>query len=216
MTRSGGPNFLGARHAPFVVAEDPNATNFRVRDVALPADWPRAGFAARSELRSEVDRFQRFLDKAGGDPAAALDEHYEQAHTLMQSKEAQEAFDIGREDGTVRDAYGRNPFGQRLLLARRLVQAGVPFVTINDGGWDHHVDVFGKCKKRLPDWDDSVAGLIRDLDEQGMLDDTHWSSPSASSATPKINKDAGRDHWSNAMSVLFAGGGTPRAGRREH
>ena len=209
MTRSGGPNFLGARHAPFVVSEDPNATNFRVRDVALPSGLAEGRFEARSELRSEVDRFQRFLDKAGGDPATALDEHYEQAHTLMQSKEAQEAFDIGREDGKVRDAYGRNTFGQRLLLARRLVQAGVPFVTINDGGWDHHVDVFGKCKKRLPDWDNSVAGLIRDLDEQGMLDDTLVIALGEFGRTPKINKDAGRDHWSNAMSVLFAGGGTP-------
>ena len=121
----------------------------------------------------------------------------------------QEAFDIGREDGTVRDAYGRNPFGQRLLLARRLVQAGVPFVTINDGGWDHHVDVFGKCEKRLPGWDSSVAGLIQDLDEQGMLDDTLVIALGEFGRTPKINKDAGRDHWSNAMSVLFAGGGTP-------
>ncbi|MCZ2340561.1 MAG: DUF1501 domain-containing protein [Bacteroidales bacterium] len=209
MTRSGGPNFLGARYAPFVVSEDPNGANFRVRDVALPAGLADARFEARSELRSEVDRFQRFLDKAAGDPASALDEHYEQAHMLMRSREAQEAFDIGRESDKVRETYGRNSFGQRLLLARRLVQAGVPFITINDGGWDHHRGIFGTLKKRLPDWDNSVAGLILDLERLGMLQDTLVVALGEFGRTPQVNKDGGRDHWSNAMSVLFAGGGCP-------
>lgn len=209
MTRSGGPNFLGARYAPFVVSEDPNAAKFRVRDVALPAGLADARFEARSELRSEVDRFQRILDKAAGDPASALDEHYEQAHMLMRSQEAQEAFDIGRESDKVRESYGRNSFGQRLLLARRLVQAGVPFITINDGGWDHHKDIFNALKKRLPNWDNSVAGLIADLERLGMLQDTLVIALGEFGRTPQVNKDAGRDHWSNAMSVMFAGGGCP-------
>ena len=209
MTRSGGPNFLGARYAPFVVNEDPNSPNFRVRDVALPAGLASSRFESRAELRSEIDRFQRFLDKAAGDPAAALDDHYRQAHDLMRSQEAQEAFDIARESDKVRDAYGRTVFGQRLLLARRLVQAGVPFITINDGGWDHHRGIFDALKKRLPDWDHSLAGLITDLDRLGMLQDTLVVALGEFSRTPQVNKDAGRDHWSNAMSVLFAGGGTP-------
>ncbi len=209
MTRSGGPNFLGAKYAPFVVSDDPNNKNFRVRDVALPRGLTGERFAGRSELRDEVDRFQRILDKAAGDPAAALDENYRQAHDLMQSKEAQDAFDIGRESDQVRESYGRNAFGQRALLARRLVEAGVPFITLNDGGWDHHVQVFGKCKERLPKWDQTVAALITDLDRRGLLDTTLVVALGEFGRTPQINKDAGRDHWSNAMSVLVAGGGTP-------
>jgi uncharacterized protein (DUF1501 family) len=209
MTRSGGPNFLGAKYAPFVVPNDPNSASFRVRDVALPAGLTDDRFAGRSDLRSEIDRFRRIADKRAGDPAVALDEHYQQANDLMQSKEAQAAFDIGKESPKVRDAYGRNGFGQRLLLARRLVEAGVPFVTINDGGWDHHTNLFKTLSKRLPAWDSSVAALIGDLANRGMLGETLVIALGEFGRTPKINKDAGRDHWSNAMSVLFAGGGTP-------
>ena len=159
MTRSGGPNFLGAKYAPFVADGDPNSPGFRVRDVALPAGITEGRFADRGSLRNDVDRFQRFLDKAAGDPAVALDEHYLQANELMRSKEAQAAFRIGGEPPKVRDRYGRNSFGQRCLLARRLVSAGVPFVTINDGGWDHHQDLFDALRKRLPSWDQTVATL---------------------------------------------------------
>jgi hypothetical protein len=209
MSRSGGPNFLGARFAPFVVAEDPNKENFRVRDVALPRGLAEQRFADRAELRAEVDRFQRILDQSAGDPAAALDQNYEQAYDLMRSKEAQAAFDIGQEPDKVREAYGRNPFGQRALLARRLVEAGVPFVTLYDGGWDHHTKLFESLKTRLPRWDQTVSALINDLDQRGLLKTTLVIALGEFGRTPKINKDAGRDHWSNAMSVLFAGGGTP-------
>jgi hypothetical protein len=209
MSRSGGPNFLGARYAPFVVAEDPGKPNFRVRDVALPAGLTDDRFADRSDLRAEVDRFQRILDQSAGDPANALDDNYRQAHDLMQSKQAQAAFDMGMEPDKVRDAYGRSGFGQRALLARRLVEAGVPFVTLYDGGWDHHTKLFESLKKRLPTWDQTVAALINDLDTRGLLKTTLVIALGEFGRTPKINKDAGRDHWSNAMSVLFAGGGTP-------
>jgi len=209
MTRSGGPNFLGARHAPFVVDGDPNSASFRVRDVALPVGISEDRLTERSELRSEVDRFQRILDKTAGDPAVALDDHYKQAADLMSSKEAQAAFDIGKEAPKVRDRYGRNSLGQRCLLARRLVEAGVPFITLNDGGWDHHTKLFESLKTRLPRWDESVAALIRDLADRGMLDTTLVIALGEFGRTPQINKDSGRDHWSNAMSVLLAGGGTP-------
>ena len=209
MSRSGGPNFLGAKYAPFVVAEDPNNKNFRVRDVALPRGLTGERFEGRTELRDEVDRFRRILDKAAGDPAAALDENYRQAHDLMDSKEAQAAFDIGAEPDKVRDTFGRTAFGQRALLARRLVEAGVPFVTLYDGGWDHHRDLFNSLKKRLPTWDQTVSALIADLDRRGLLETTLVVALGEFGRTPKINKDAGRDHWSNAMSVLIAGGGTP-------
>lgn len=209
MSRSGGPNFLGAKYAPFVVGGDPNSPGFKVRDVALPDGLSGERFAGRSEVRSEVDQFQRFLDKAAGDPALALDEHYHQAYDLMNSKEAQAAFDIAREPAAIRERYGRNSFGQRLLLARRLAEAGVPFITIYDGGWDHHTKLFESLKTRLPAWDNSVAALIEDLAQRGMLESTLVVALGEFGRTPQINKDAGRDHWSNAMSVLFAGGGTP-------
>ncbi len=210
MSRSGGPNFLGARYAPFVVEDNPNLADFRVRDVALPRGLAEGRFDSRREIRTEVDRMQRILDSQAGDPVNALEEHYTQAHNLMQSREAQAAFDITREPDRVRDAYGRNPFGQRALLARRLVEAGVPFITLYDGGWDHHVGVFASCNARLPSWDNTVATLIEDLDQRGLLATTMVIALGEFGRTPQINAQAGRDHWSNSMSVLFAGGGTPR------
>ncbi len=209
MSRSGGPNFLGARFAPFVVDDNPNTPDFRVRDVALPRGLSEGRFEDRREIRSEVDRMQRILDQEAGDPVNALDEHYQQGVNLMRSREAQAAFDIQREPERVRDAYGRNPFGQRALLARRLVEAGVPFVTLYDGGWDHHVGVFAACRQRLPSWDNTVATLIEDLDQRGLLASTLVIALGEFGRTPTINRDAGRDHWSNSMSVLFTGAGTP-------
>ena len=214
MSRSGGPNFLGAKYAPFVVADDPNSTSFRVRDVALPKGLTEDGFHHRSDLRSIIDRLPRINEKAAGDPVLAIDEYYQQGLDLITSTEAQAAFDIHRESDETRDRYVRNSFGQRCLLARRLVDAGVPFVTVYDGGWDHHSDLFGRCRTRLPDWDASVATLIDDLDERGMLDTTLVIALGEFGRTPKIStlsgqSKAGRDHWANAMSVLMAGGGTP-------
>jgi Protein of unknown function (DUF1501) len=209
MSRSGGPNFLGARYAPFIVGDDPNSSNFRVRDVALPAGLSGEHFTSRGEVRVQIDRLQRIADKAAGDPVMALDDHYQQAHQLIASREAQAAFDIGREPDRVRAAYGRNSFGQRALLARRLVEAGVPFITLYEGGWDHHTKLFTTLTQRLPAFEAAIAALIEDLAQRGRLDSTLVIALGEFGRTPQINKDAGRDHWSNAMSVLFAGGGTP-------
>jgi hypothetical protein len=209
MSRSGGPNFLGARYAPFVVAENPNSSDFRVRDVALPAALSGERFGSRREVRSAVDQLQRFADEAAGDPVVGFDQHTQQAYDLVTSPEAQAAFDIHREPDRVRETYGRNTFGQRALLARRLVEAGVPFVTLYDGGWDHHTNLFPSLRTRLPGWDNSVATLIADLDQRGLLETTLVVALGEFGRTPRINRDGGRDHWSNAMSVLFAGGGTP-------
>ncbi len=209
MSRSGGPNFLGAKYAPFVVGGDPNAAGFKVRDVALPEGLTGDRFDDRAGVRNEVDNLKRFMDKATGDPALALDEHYKQAYDLMNSKEAQAAFDIGKENERSRERYGRNAFGQRCLMARRLVEAGVPFITVYDGGWDHHTKLFETLKKRLPEWDNSVSALIEDLAQRGLLDTTLVIALGEFGRTPQINKDSGRDHWANAMSVLMAGGGTP-------
>ena len=209
MSRSGGPNFLGAQHAPFVVPGDPNSQHFRVRDVVLPAGLTGERYIARRDVRSELDQMQRINDEAAGDPVVAMDKFYQQGHQIISSSEAQKAFDINREPDAMRTRYGRNPFGQRALLARRLVEAGVPFITLNEGGWDHHRELFPALDKRLPSFDATIATLIEDLDERGMLDETMVIVLGEFGRTPKINKDGGRDHWSNAMSVLFAGGGTP-------
>jgi hypothetical protein len=209
MSRSGGPNFLGAKYAPFVVSDNPNSTDFRVRDVALPRGLTGERFESRRDIRVAVDKLQRINDKAAGDPVAALDEQYEQGYNLMASKEAQAAFDIHREPDRVRDAYGRTSFGQRALLARRLVEAGVPFITLYEGGWDHHTKLFSSLTQRLPSFEATIAGLIEDLSQRGMLDSTLVIALGEFGRTPQVNKDAGRDHWANAMSVLFAGGKTP-------
>ncbi len=214
MSRSGGPNFLGAKYAPFIVGNDPNNANFRVRDVKLPSGIEETRFQSRRDLRALVDQLPRVSDPAAADPVLAMDEYYQQGYELILTPEAQKAFDIHAEPDSVRDAYGRNSFGQRALLARRLVEAGVPFITINDGGWDHHSDLFGALRTRLPSWDQTVATLISDLEERGLLEDTMVIALGEFGRTPKISTLAGqtkpgRDHWANAMSILFAGGGTP-------
>lgn len=209
MSRSGGPNFLGQKYAPFVVADDPNRSSFRVRDVALPSGLDGSRFTSRRALRQSLDRLVRIQEEAAGDPTHSIDEFYQQSYQLITSTEAQAAFDIHREDDRVRDRFGRNGFGQRALLARRLVEAGVPFVTLYEGGWDHHTDIFNSLNKRLPAFDQTLAALIEDLEQRGMLERTLVVALGEFGRTPKVNDRGGRDHWSNAMSVLIAGGGTP-------
>ncbi|VTS05788.1 DUF1501 domain-containing protein [Tuwongella immobilis] len=209
MTRSGGPNFLGAKYAPFVVDSNPNSPGFRVRDVALPAGLSEGRFTTRKDVRKSVDSMLRFEDAIAADPVKAQDEHYTQSYELISSTAAQAAFDIEREPERVRQAYGRDPFGQRALLARRLVEAGVPFITLNDGGWDHHTKLFDAFKNKMPRFEASIAALIEDLSQRGMLDETLVIVLGEFGRTPQVNKDGGRDHWSNAMSVMFAGGGCP-------
>jgi len=209
MSRSGGPNFLGSKYAPFIVPDDPNGSGFRVRDVTIPSGLTDARFADRQEIRRHVDQLLRINDPAAGDPTLAADEFYEQGMQLITSKAAQAAFDIHAEPGEVRDAYGRNSFGQRALLARRLVEAGVPFVTLYHGGWDHHTDLFKSFESKVPPFEASIAALIEDLQQRGQLERTMVIALGEFGRTPKINERGGRDHWSNAMSVMFAGGGTP-------
>lgn len=211
VSRSGGPNFLGGKHAPFVIDGSPNSSNFKVRDVVLPSAISEGRAASRRELRAALDRMKRYADKLAEDPAVSFDEYYEQGVNLVLSPQAQTAFDLQREDEKVRAAYGRNDFGQRLLLARRLVEAGVSWVTVYCGGWDHHTKIFESYKgdnvKRM---DAGVAALINDLDERSLLDRTMVMMLGEFGRTPKVNKNAGRDHWPHAMSVLMAGAGCPR------
>lgn len=215
MSRSGGPNFLGARHAPFVVSDNPNQESFRVRDVTIPRELADGRALGRRELRNRLDQMERYTDRAAGDPAVGVDENYQQAVSLMNSAAAQRAFEIQREPARVRDAYGRTTLGQQVLLARRLVEAGVPFVTLNNGGWDHHTNIFPAFRTQGRRLEAVVATLIEDLDQRGMLDTTLVLVLGEFGRTPAIStlsgqSTPGRDHWSNAMSVLVAGCGTPR------
>lgn len=208
MTRSGGPNFLGAKHAPFVVPDNPNSPSFQVRDVTIPSGLTDQRFATRQQIRSQIDQLRRIKEAAAGDPVMAADEFFAQGMELVSSPQSQAAFNIHSEPEKVRDAYGRNTFGQQALLARRLVSAGVPFITLAEGGWDHHTDLFNAYDTKMPPFEATIAALITDLKERGMLERTLVIALGEFGRTPQINKDGGRDHWSNAMSVMFAGGGT--------
>lgn len=210
MSRSGGPNFLGARHAPFLIADDPNRGDFRVRDLSIPKDIAEGRAQSRAELRRSLDRLKRITDKAAEDPAVGFDEYYAQGFDLITSTEAQTAFDIEKEPDKTRDAYGRHSFGQRLLLARRLTEVGVPFVTVYHGGWDDHEKIFENYRKNKgPQFDEGLAALIEDLHQRGTLDNTLVVCLGEFGRTPKVNDRGGRDHWSFAMSVLMAGAGIP-------
>lgn len=213
VTRSGGPNLLGGKHAPFVIDGYPNSENFKVRDVVLPADISEGRAASRRELRASLDQMRRYTDKLAEDPAVTFDDYLQQGVQLVMSSKAQAAFDLSREDTKVREKYGRNDFGQRLLMARRLVEVGVSWVTVNLGGWDHHTKLFEAYKgDHVKNMDRGMAALISDLDQRGLLDSTLVVMLGEFGRTPKVNKDAGRDHWPHAMSVLMAGAGCPRGG----
>lgn len=208
-SRSGGPNFLGAEHAPFVVDGNPARKDFRVRDVVLPKDISEGRASRRRALRESLDRMVRHRDAATADPTLAFDSYYDQGLQLVTSEAAQAAFDIHREPEAIKSRYGRGDFGQRLLLARRLVEVGVPFVTVYHGGWDHHVGIFKALRSKVPPVDHGMAGLLTDLDERGLLDDTLVILLGEFGRTPKINDRGGRDHWPHAMSILMAGAGIP-------
>src|SRR5258706_12417926 len=170
MPRAGGPNFLGAQHAPFVIGGYPNSKDFKVADLVLPTGISEGRSKTRQELRHELDTMLRMHDRAAEDPAVSFDEFYHQGLDLVSSAEAQAAFDLGKESDKVRENFGRNDFGQRLLLARRLVEVGVSWVTVYSGGWDHHTKLFEAFKgQHGRQMDHGVAALVGDLDQPGLL-----------------------------------------------
>ncbi|MES2594450.1 MAG: DUF1501 domain-containing protein [Verrucomicrobiota bacterium] len=210
VSRSGGPNFLGAQHAPFVIGGNPESTSFRVRDVAIPQDISEGRAMHRNQLRESLDTLKRIKDKAADDPTVGFDQFYGQALDLVTSTTAQAAFDLSKEPDATRKLYGAHDFGQRLLLARRLAEVGVSFSVVYWGGWDDHRGLFKSFKDgRAAKLDQGMNGLITDLSQRGMLDDTLVICLGEFGRTPKVNKDAGRDHWPGAMNVLMAGAGIP-------
>ena len=196
--------FLGGRYESFKTG-DPNAADFKVQDVAPAEVLSDRRTERRKTLLEAVDGLARRVE--GNDQVATFDEFHQRAATMILSAEARRAFAIEEEPDRLRDRYGRSTFGQSALLARRLVERGVRFVTVNYGGWDHHAKVFESLDKKLPEFDAGMSALLEDLSERGLLSETLVLVMGEFGRTPKINKDAGRDHWGPAASLLFAGAG---------
>lgn len=195
--------FLGGRCESFK-AGDPNEKGYRVRDLAASQESGKVLEKKRSLLES-LDTLAR--DIQGNDQIATYDEFQGKAADMVLSSEAQDAFAIDQESEARRDRYGRNTFGQSCLLARRLVERGVRFCTVNYAGWDHHAKIFDSLDKKLPEFDLGFSALIQDLSSSGLLDETLVLAMGEFGRSPKVNKDGGRDHWARAGSMIFAGAG---------
>lgn len=200
-----GTGYLSSAYGPFALGSDPASKDFRVRDLAAPEGVDEQRMARRRALLDTVNDHFRSMEQA--EALESMDAFYQRAYNLISSPQAREAFNIDAEDAQLRDEYGRSAIGQRLLMARRLVEAGVRFVTVTYGGWDHHKRIKDGLAGRLPAVDQAFATLIRDLDRRGLLQRTLVLVTSEFGRTPRINRDAGRDHWPKTFAVVFAGGG---------
>ena len=204
-TTYAGSGYLSSKYAPFALGSDPANPGFTVQDLALPAGVDDKRFTTRKSMLSAVN--DHFATREKSDNIAAMDTFYQQAYSLISSPKAKEAFNINAEDAKLRDAYGRNAAGQRMIMARRLVEAGVRLVSLTFGGWDMHSGIKGGIQGQLPQFDQAFATLITDLAQRGLLDSTLVMVSSEFGRTPKINATAGRDHWPKVFSVVLAGGG---------
>jgi hypothetical protein len=214
-------SFLGKQHDPFFFSEDPNAAGFQLPELSLPPGVSVARLHRRREMQQLIDQQTRLMDLVAD--ARGFDRYYEKAVTMLTSHQARQAFDLSQEPDAVREKYGRTTYGQSCLLARRLVEAGVKFVTVyfsasiggrrvNEGGWDTHgfddtrmyeiVD-----KYQLPITDQTLPALLDDLETRGLLDETLVVWAGEFGRTPIINKNVSRDHWPRCYSALLAGGG---------
>ena len=204
---SGGPSFLGASYGPFVIEADPAAPDFAVRDTNLPASVNDVRGSRRREALRQINALEQNAERAGKQ-VRSLDAFYEKAYNLMTSKAAKEAFDIAREPEAVREAYGMTSIGQCCLLARRMVEAGCRFASIENGHWDtHRKNTYSLRELLCPSFDRAIPALLNDLDQRGLLESTLVVVTTEFGRTPRINQLAGRDHWANAFSILMAGGG---------
>lgn len=208
MHESGGPAYLGAAAAPFVIEADPAAPDFNVPDLAPPLVLDARRLGSRRELLSTVDRYQKSAERAANSRAATVGVFRQRAFDLMTSPEAKRAFDLAAEPDALRDAYGRHTLGQSCLMARRLIEAGVRCVTVEHSNWDTHDNNFAVLKKELlPYLDSALSTLFRDFAERGRLASTLVVVTGEFGRTPRINKNAGRDHWGPAFTVALGGGG---------
>lgn len=224
MGRGGGnlPNgqaggFLGKAYDPFALMADPSKENFKVPDLLPPTSIPAARVDRRRRMREAVEASMTQFEAS--ESAKLMSKHFDTAYRLMTSPQARDAFDLTKEPTAVREKYGMNRFGQCCLLARRLVEAGVRFVTINtfltvfdEITWDIHgskpfTSVEGMKNIVAPMYDQGYGALISDLADRGMLDDTLVANLAEFGRTPKVNPAGGRDHWPQCFTVYFAGGG---------
>ncbi|MBX3450279.1 MAG: DUF1501 domain-containing protein [Planctomycetaceae bacterium] len=205
----GGPGFYGAKYAPFTIDNDPSQPDFKVRDLEAPSSISESRFSRRRELLGDVESLGVSSQATGRADALAM--YYQKAVDLTTSPAARRAFDISAEPAAMRERYGYSSIGQSALLARRLIEAGCRFVGIDHGSWDTHTDNFTSHKKALvPPTDQAFSALVTDLDDRGLLDETLVVMMGEMGRTPRINKDAGRDHWSMCQTVILAGGGIKR------
>ena len=217
-------SFLGKKHDPLLITEDPNSSNFRLPELSLPASLSVERLNQRRELQNLIDRQ---IDAAEQTPTVAgLDHYYERTMAMLRSPAVRKAFDLGAESDETRLRYGRTTYGQSCLLARRLVEAGVKFVNVyfssniggqslTDGGWDTHgfnnTFMYPILKARhMPLTDHTLPVFLNDLDERGLLDSTLVVWMGEFGRTPKLNSQTSRDHWPQCYTVLLAGGGVKR------
>ena len=200
---------LGAKHDPWQITADPNKDDFKVDSLTLAAGLDIQRVTDRQSLLSDLNKQQGRLERTAA--GNRMKSEQEQAYNILTSRRLADAFEVQKESEQVREKYGRHTTGQSLLLARRLVEVGVPVVQVNIGNaqnWDNHGNIFPTLKDRLlPPLDKGLAALLADLEERGMLEDTFVVLIGEFGRTPKVNNKAGRDHWGPCFSALFAGGG---------
>ncbi len=195
-----GTGFLGSAYGPFSLGADPASGGFKVRDLNLPGGVDEKRFAERRQMRAVVDEHFSALEKS--DALDGMDSFYQRAYAMISSDKARAAFELGKEPDKLRDDYGHNAAGQRMLLARRLVESGVRFVSLTYGGWDHHDNIKNGVSTQMPAFDQAFAALIRDLEGRGMLDSTLVLVTTEFGRTPKINSTGGRDHHPKVFSIV--------------
>jgi hypothetical protein len=200
-----GSGYLSSAYGPFSLGADPVSGDFTVRDLNLPAGIDEPRFNRRRSMLQTVDDHFRTLEKS--DALDSMDTFYQRAYSLVSSREAREAFNIGAEPDAIKDEYGRTEAGMRMLMCRRLVEAGVRFVSMVSGGWDHHAGIADGFRGQMPPFDKAFATLIIDLERRGLLDSTLVMVTTEFGRSPKINRDNGRDHWPRVFSIALAGGG---------
>ncbi len=203
----GGSAYLGMAHNPFTPESDPSQQDFEVKNLSLATGLTPLRLRDRQQLRDGLDRISRDLQKTND--LTGLDRFSQQAFEMVTGDRAVKAFDLSQEDPRLRQRYGNHSGGQGCLLARRLVEAGVTFVTVLSGGeWDTHTDNFNQLKNNsLPRMDCAISALVTDLYDRGLDQRVMVIAHGEFGRTPQINKDAGRDHWPGAACVLFSGGG---------
>jgi len=207
--------FLGRRHDPWLVTCDPSAANFSVPDCALPKELPALRLDRRLSLLEQFDKHSEEIRRTSA--ARNYDMYSRQAIDLVAGGKARDAFDLTKEKESTRDRYGRSQWAQSVLLTRRLVEAGVPYIHVNwcliegkenYGSWDTHAK-HSKCLKEflMPMFDQAVSALITELSERGLLEETLVCVATEFGHTPRINGNGGRDHWGQVFSIALAGGG---------